>query len=185
VPKKQDEYGNAQKTDQTRERGAAPTLGRLTKLGRYRGGVPYASFRTGRRRGSGTSPSADQPFPDPPAFWTGTLPEWAIYWAHLALGLKPFEDFQYQFHFDGATSFDFFDFDLQIAIEVQGLYWHYEFQKQQAVNDQLRKIRAEVVGYTLIFIDEDDALADPIFYLREARAQRDHSRAGTGSGRAI
>jgi hypothetical protein len=57
--------------------------------------------------------------------------------------------------------FDFFDFDLQIAIEVQGLYWHYEFQKAQAVNDQLRKIRAEVVGYTLIFIDEDHAWQTP------------------------
>jgi hypothetical protein len=33
----------------------------------------------------------------------------------------------------------------------------------------------------MIFIDEDMALADPIFYLREALAERDHSRAAKGS----
>lgn len=111
----------------------------------------------------------------------GTLPEWAIYWAHLALGRKPFQDFQYQYSFDGATIFDFFEFAERIAIEVQGLYWHYEFQGHNLANDILRKIRVESVGMTLIFIDEDMALADPIFYLREALAERDHSRAARGT----
>jgi very-short-patch-repair endonuclease len=175
-----DEYGNPQKTDRHRERGRAPTIGNLRAASRYRGGVPYQAFRTGRRTRSGIGPTKDQPFPDPPSTWTGTLPEWAIYWAHLAIGRKPFQDFQYQYSFDGNKRFDFFDFAERVAIEVEGLYWHYMFQKAQSVNDQLRKIQAESVGYTLIFIDEDHALANPVFYLREALAERDHSRAATG-----
>lgn len=176
-----DDYGNTvRKVDRNRERGRAPTIGRLRNAARYRGGVPYTPFRTGRRKGSGIAPTETRPFPNPPAWWMGTLPEWAIYWAHLALGRVPFQDFQYQFSFDGSTRFDFFEFAERIAIEVEGLYWHYEFQRNQVVNDQLRKIRAEAVGYRLIFIDEDNALTDPIYYLREALAERDHSRAATG-----
>jgi hypothetical protein len=181
MARRTDEYGNPLKRSSTGRGGERrPSLGVLRGAATYQGGVPYVPFRTGQRRGSGVGDTPTQPFPDPPDTWTGTLPEWAIYWAHLALGRKPFQDFQYQYSFDGSTRFDFFEFNERIAIEVQGLYWHYEFQHAQAINDQLRKIRAEAVGLTLIFIDEDHALTDPIFYLREALAERDHSRAAKG-----
>jgi hypothetical protein len=181
MAKREDEYGNPRKmSSATRERGRAPTIGALRAAGRYRGGVPYAPFRVGRRARSGIAPPDTQPFPMPPPSWTGTLPEWAIYWAHLVLGREPFKDFQYLYTIDGSHFYDFFEFNERIAIEVQGLYWHYEFQSSQAVNDQLLKIRTESVGIKLIFIDEDHALADPVFYLREALAERDHSRAATG-----
>jgi hypothetical protein len=180
VAKRQDEYGNSQKTDRQSRTGHAPTLGVLRKVSTYRGGVPYAAFRTGRRRGTGVASVDTQPFPNPPDTWMGTLPEWAIYWAHLALGRKPFQDFQYLYYNFLGQQWDFYEFVEQIAIEVQGLYWHYEFQSNQAQNDQLRRIQASAIGVTLIAIDEDMALADPIFYLREALAERDHSRGASG-----
>src|SRR5262249_49332009 len=62
-------------------------------------GIASFAFRTGRRSGL-ADPDKNQPFPDPPMSWLGTLPEWAIYWAHLSLGRKPDEDFQYQYVLD-------------------------------------------------------------------------------------
>lgn len=181
MARRQDEYGNPVKqSSAARERGRSPSIGRLRAFTTYPGGVKYQAFRTGRRKGTGVAPAKIQPFPDPPPSWMGTLPEWAIYWAHLTLGRQPFQDFQYLYTMDGSHYYDFFEFAERVAIEVQGLYWHYEFQSNQAVNDQLLKIRTEALGIKLIFIDEDHALADPVFYLREALAERDHSRAATG-----
>lgn len=178
--KREDEYGNTRKKDQSARGGRKPSVGRLRQTATYQGGVPYQAFRTGRRRG-GVGAVDEQPFPDPPTTWMGTLPEWAIKWAHGVLGRREFQDFQYQYTLDGSHYYDFFEFDLRIAIEVQGLYWHYEFEKKAAINDQLLKVRTEAIGVTLIFIDEDHALADPVFYLREALAERDHSRATKGT----
>lgn len=177
-----DEYGNEYRQSQaTRGERRKPSIGRLRETARYSGGVPYRPFRRGRTRGASGGAEA-QPFPDKPDTFMGSLPEWAIYWAHTALGRIPFQDFQYQYSFDGSTIFDFYEFAERIAIEVQGLFWHYEFQGSSVANDQQRKIRAEATGLTLIFIDEDHALRDPIFYLREALAYRDHSRASKGKG---
>jgi hypothetical protein len=181
VARREDEYGNSLKRSSQSRGGPAPSIGVLRGTASYRGGVPYAPFRRGQSRRSGVGNVSTQPFPDPPDTWTGTLPEWAIYWAHTALGRKPFQDFQYIYYNIFGEQWDFYEFSEHIAIEVQGLYWHYEFQKNQVVNDQLRRIRAQSIGITLIAIDEDMALADPIFYLREALAERDHSRASKGS----
>jgi hypothetical protein len=182
MAKREDDYGNPTGGRKTqRERGRAPTTGRLREQTTYLGGVPYKPFRRGRaRRGGIQADTQTQPFPDPPDTWTGTLPEWAIYWAHTVLGRKEFQDFQYQYTLDGAHFYDFYEFLERIAIEVQGLYWHYEFEHKAVVNDQALKVRTEALGLTLIFIDEDHALADPVFYLREALAERDHSRAAKG-----
>lgn len=175
-----DDYGNKKMVRQ-RERGRAPSVGRLRDTASYLGGIPYAPFRRGRgRRGGLSADVRTVPYPEPPPSWMGTLPEWAIYWAHTAIGRREFQDFRYQYSFDGQTIFDFFELDERLAIEVQGLYWHYEFEGHDVANDLLRKIRVESVGMTLIFIDEDHALLDPVFYLREALSQRDHSRTATG-----
>ena len=42
-------------------------------------------------------------------------------------------------------------------------------------------IRAQLAGsgQILIFIDEDDLLEDPVYYVMEALRYRDHSRLGT------
>lgn len=135
--------------------------------------------RTGRR--AGASVSDQPPWLAPRADWRGTLPEWAIYWAHLALGMKEDQDFAYIYQFDLAPNgVDFFEFDIQMAIEIQGMYWHYGFGAAQQTNDLERRVRIEAFGIQMIFIDEDDALANPLYYLREARAGRDHSLTARG-----
>lgn len=178
-----DEFGNEYKKtiDRSSRGGRRALLGALAPFTRYRGGVPYIPIRTGRRTGSGvTGNTPSVPFPEPPGTFTGTRPEWAVYWAHGVLGRKEFIDFDYIFYSAWGEQWDFFEYEQEIAIEIQGLFWHYEFQSGQKQNDQLRRIRAESFGITLIAIDEDHALADPVFYLREALAMRDHSRSAKG-----
>ena len=141
-------------------------------------GANTVTFRTGRR--AGLSSDTEQPFPDPPPTWLGTLPEWAIYWAHLVLGRKEGQDFAYQFMIDPGMIVDFYEYDLNIVIEVQGLYWHYGQGGYKIGTDLERKINAEARGFQLIYIDEDDALESPIYYVREALLGRDHSRVTRG-----
>ena len=154
-----------------------PSLNQILK--KAVGGRNFAPIRTGRRRGAGSAKL--QPFPDQPPTWKGTLPEWAVYWAHERLGLKQGADFEYLYQFDLAPNgVDFFEFDLQLVIEIQGLYWHYERGEHQVQNDLERRVRIESYGLMMVFIDEDHALADPVYYLKEARNYRDHSRANRG-----
>src|SRR3954464_10397340 len=81
------------------------------------------SFKTGKRQGVAGG-GETQKYPPPPDSWLGTLPEWAVVWAHLALGLEPDRDFEYQYSIGGAMV-DFYEYDATLAIEIQGLYWHY------------------------------------------------------------
>lgn len=138
------------------------------------------SIRTGRTRGTGTG-GAIHPYPEPPVTWPGTRPEWAVNWAHLAIGLKPDQDFAYQYGLgDQGAVLDFFELDIQVGINIQGLFWHYGMGAAKVASDREQQIRIESLGIPLIFIDEDNALDNPIFFLREARAGRDHSRAALG-----
>jgi hypothetical protein len=139
----------------------------------------YTPIRTGRSQGTVGQTKA---YPDRPGWWTGSLPEWAIYWAHTdVLHRKEHEDFEYIFQLDASPNgIDFFEYPEQIGIEIQGLYWHYGQGGFKISSDIERKIRIESTGIILIYIDEDDALRDPVYYLREALQTRDHSRAARG-----
>lgn len=145
----------------------------------------YVPVLTGRRAGTGGTP---RPWPEPPLYWKGTLPEWTIYWAHGQLRLKEDEDFQYIPRLSGATGndkgaqVDFFELDINLAINIQGLFWHYGMGAGKQFNDQEQRIRIEATGTQYIAIDEDHALADPVFYLREARLGKDHSLMANGVG---
>lgn len=162
----------------SRSAGAAANQALIRLLGREQ--AKDVAFKTGKRAGV-AGPGQKAPYPPMPDTWLGSLPEWAIFWAHLALGLEPDEDFAYLYKLEEAPKgVDFFEFDLQLAIEIQGLYWHYGLGAAKQESDLERKIRIEALGIAVIFIDEDDALADPIYYLREARNGIDHSRSGTG-----
>ena len=140
--------------------------------------------RTGPRQGTRQRP--ERAYPEQPPDWRGTLPEWAIFWAHLRIGLKEDEDFQFVPRLGQvmgnvkAVQVDFMELDLNIAIDIQGLFWHYGFSAAKQYSDSETRIRIESVGITYIAIDEDDALRDPVYYLREARQSRDHSRAARG-----
>lgn len=145
------------------------------------GGKKHQPFRTGRRRGVGVQTRI---FPEPAADWKGTLPEWAIYWAHTTFKLKEGEDFYYIYGFgmtsETDTQIDFYEVDMNLGIEVQGIYWHYTFDGYKRQADIQRRAIIEALGLQLVFIDEDDALRDPIYYLKEAFAGRDHSIASRG-----
>lgn len=179
-----DDYGNQIKTNRPNRQTKAKRRSSTTAFGRRSGYVPV---RTGQRRGS--SSASTQPFPDPPDTWLGSLPEWAIFWAHGPLGLREGLDFDYLFYYGDpgvidvteAAQFDFYEYDVHVAIEIQGIFWHYEFGgKRKLQADAERKVRAESVGVTLIYIDEDDALADPIHFLQLARSGVDRSRIARG-----
>ncbi len=178
-----DEYGNTinrpNRTTKAARRGAE------SQLKAIRSRTLYTPIRTGLR--AGVSNQQAQQFADKPDTFSGSLPEWAIFWAHGALGLREGQDFDYLsyaggfINANGPAQFDFFEYDVQVAIEIQGIYWHYEFGgKEKIVQDAERRIRAESVGITLIYIDEDDAIADPIYFLRQARAGVDRSRVTRG-----
>jgi very-short-patch-repair endonuclease len=82
----------------------------------------------------------------------------------------------------GRTQIDFREYDVNILIEIQGLFWHYQgLDGFKVANDLDRKATIESLGYTLIYIDEDNANTDPVYYLREARAGRDWSRSARGA----
>ena len=76
------------------------------------------------------------------------------------------------------------DFDFSnppdLAINVQGVYFHYQFGVETAARDRMAKAQLAGEGKNLVFIDEDDLLEDPDYYVMEALRYRDHSRLGGG-----
>ena len=133
--------------------------------------------RTGRR--PGITSGSPHPYPEPPEDFTVTRPEWAIYWAHGVLKLKPNEDFIYISHIAG-IQVDFEEIGLGIALNIQGLYWHYVFSGGKQKEDIVTRAQIESTGIILVNIDEDDALRDPLYYLRAALNGIDHSLQAQG-----
>lgn len=139
---------------------------------------------TVRTRGWSGALDLRQPEPagDPPGWWTGTRPEWAVYWGLNRNGkFAEHGDFLYRAMMPavGTSYFSTTDFYLpldDIAIEVQGEYWHYGQGSDKQFHDKQRLIFFKANNIDLIFIDEEDALEDPKYYVEEALARRDHSK---------
>lgn len=141
---------------------------------------------TGRRR---ETTQEDRVYPPAPPEWTGTEPEWAIYWAHTRLGKLEGADFLYIVNMFGwghgqigGLQIDFMELDQPTAINIQGEFFHNRVG--DAANTQVQsaddRITFSALGYDYIAIDEADAERDPIFYLTEALQGRDHSKEGRG-----
>ena len=120
----------------------------------------------------------------PPASWTGSKPEWAVYSALVQLGYEPGRDFTYQasvlggrLEYGGAV-LDFVIPSLSLAINVQSIYYHYEDITARR-RDALARTAVEGLGIRLIYIDEEDALANPVYYVEQAIMGIDHSRMAT------
>ena len=122
-----------------------------------------------------------------PSSWEGSVPEYVAYQTFIQLGREPGQDFTYQSPLMGGRMdkggfvIDFmFTNPPDLAVNVQGVYYHYEFGVETKARDVV--VRASLAGQnvTLIFIDDDDLLRDPTYYCREALAYRDHSRLGGG-----
>lgn len=127
-----------------------------------------------------------EPAGDPPPAWqarypVGTRPEWAVYWAlQYRLGLEEGQDFYYQAKLPGVGStyystVDFLVPDYSIGIEVQGKFWHYGQGTEKVFKDLFRVQAFAGQGFKVIFIDEPDALSNPVYYVEEALRGVDHS----------
>jgi hypothetical protein len=128
-----------------------------------------------------------QNIPSPPANWPGSLPEWQCYETLRRLGKVPGVDFTYQSPLlggriaKGGVIIDFlFSDPPNLAINVQGIFFHYELGVGVRSRDLMARQQLAADGVTLIFIDEDDLAIDARFVVSEALGFRDHSRLGRG-----
>ena len=122
-----------------------------------------------------------------PANWPGSVPEYVAYQAFIKLGLEPGRDFTYQSPLmggrldKGGFVIDFlFTMPPDLAVNVQGVYYHYEFGVEAKARDVIARSALAGQNITLVFIDDDDLLRDPEYYCREALNYQDHSRLGGG-----
>ena len=119
---------------------------------------------------------AQQPWLNPPTHWAGSLPEWALYWAHLRLGLRDGIEFTYQAPALGGRTqaggavIDFMENDVGIAIRVQGLHFHDYAGGDRRSFDILQQLSLEQSGIRVIDLRDDTILQSPIGSLKNARA---------------
>ena len=122
-----------------------------------------------------------------PQWWEGSVPEWITYQALEKTGLKAGDDFTYQSPLLGGRiqkggvviDFDFTN-PPYLAINVQGVYFHYQFGVETRARDEMIRSQLASFGQTLIFIDEDDLYEDADYYVTESLRYKDHSRLGAG-----
>lgn len=67
-----------------------------------------------------------------------------------------------------------------LAINVQGVYYHYGMGREVRGRDIIGREQLAMQGLTLIFIDEDDLIEDARYYVSQALEYRDHSRLSRG-----
>tara|TARA_R100001129_G_scaffold174472_1_gene146787 strand:- start:314 stop:709 length:396 start_codon:yes stop_codon:yes gene_type:complete len=122
-----------------------------------------------------------------PQGWQGSLPEYIAYTTFQSFGLEPGQDFTYQSKLmggrlsKGGLILDFeFTNPPDLAVNIQGEYYHYEFGVEVKGSDVMARQLVAGNGITLIFIDESDILTDAEYYCREALRYRDHSRMAGG-----
>ena len=120
-----------------------------------------------------------------PASWPGSVPEYIAHEAFVSLGKIPNQDFTYQAPRmggrmeKGGAILDFlFMNPPDLSVNIQGVYYHYEFGIEAKGRDIMARAQMAGQGITLIFIDDDDLMKDPQYYCREALQYRDHSRMG-------
>ncbi len=105
-----------------------------------------------------------------------TAPELAVYGALVKLR-EPFT-FQSQllgqYGEKGSTIADFLLTRHSIIISVIG--WYYHNRHETKIKDNLQRIALSSLGYTVIYIDEEDANSNADFYVQEAIRGVDHSR---------
>jgi hypothetical protein len=122
-----------------------------------------------------------------PSNWQGSLPEYLAYRGFEKAGKIPGVDFTYQSPLQGGRMdkggqvLDFlFSDPPALAVNVQGVYYHYEFGVETLARDKIGREQMLQSGIHVIFIDEDDIIADTDYYIREALNYLDHSRLGPG-----
>ena len=121
----------------------------------------------------------------PPETWPGSRPEWMFYASLLQLGYQPGDDFIYQSPLLGGRLdkvgwiIDFvFDNPPNLAVNIQGIYYHYELGADNKARDIFAREALAGQGITLIFVDEDDLEQDPRGVTEATLQFRDSSRLG-------
>ena len=123
-----------------------------------------------------------------PQNWEGSAPEYLVYNSLItAFNKREGIDFTFQSAFmggrldKGGVVLDFvFSNPPDLAINVQGEYYHYGLGVTFVQNDIIVRQQLAGQGINLIFIDENDVLEDVDYYVREALNYKDHSRLGAG-----
>jgi hypothetical protein len=123
----------------------------------------------------------------PPADFPGSYPEYIAFVSLLRLGKRPDVDFIYQSRQMGGRidkgglviDFSFID-PPDLAINIQGVYYHYEQGSVNIAKDLIAREQLASQGVTLIFVDDIDLEQNPEYFIREALNYRDHSRIGAG-----
>ena len=122
---------------------------------------------------------------NPPSDWVGSKPEWMFFSSLIDLGYQPEEDFTYQSPLmggrldKGGLIIDFLFFNPpNLAVNVQGVYYHYEMGADNRARDIMARQSLAGQGITLIFVDEDYLEQDPKGVTESALQFRDTSRLG-------
>ncbi len=122
------------------------------------------------------------PWTNVPSSFQGPSSEYAIYYAHMRLGLQEGVNFSYQSPLGGGRSYiggtviDFLEHDVNIAIRVQGRYYHLDRNGggDTRARDQIQKSMIESRGYPVVDIYDDNALKNPVGMLVDARRGIEH-----------
>ena len=123
-----------------------------------------------------------------PPEWPGSLPEFLVFNSlTTTFRLKHGVEFTYQSALMGGRTekggavLDFvFTDPPDLAINVQGEYYHYGKGATVSQNDVIARAQTAGQGIRLIFIDENDIYIDVDYYVREALNYKDHSKLGGG-----
>ena len=122
---------------------------------------------------------------DLPSWWQGSVPEYICYTTLMKVGKLPNRDFTYQSQTGGGRlekggrvlDFQFIN-PPDLAINVQGTFYHYEKGTAVSQSDVLTREFMATEGITLIFIDEDDLHIKAESVVRDALRYIDRSRLG-------
>ena len=105
-----------------------------------------------------------------PSDWPGSVPEYLVYVSLITRQGK----------IEGVVIDFLFNNPPDLAINVQGEYYHYGLGSTFMQNDIIIRAQMAGQGINLIFIDESDILEDVDYYVRQALNYRDHSQLGGG-----
>ena len=119
-----------------------------------------------------------------PSDWTGSVPEYLVYSSLISKqGKIEGIDFTYQSPLmggrltKGGVVIDFLFTDPpDLAINVQGVFYHYEKGAAVRQSDILTREYLASMGIKLIFVDEDDLIDDARAIVADALAGIDRSR---------